>query len=400
MRSTRPPPDPLIHTGKWLLLAILLSFALRLGLAACSWGTNDTVSFYRFASSIDHVGLLGTYRADSEFNHPPIPAYWAWLALRLVRHSGIAFAFLFRIPAILADAGSVWLLAKIGRPQSDLSPLKVAALFACCPAAILISAYHVNTDSIYAFLCLLCVYLLDGDRPFAAGLALAAAINVKLIPVLLILPLILSERKFQDAGRFLAGLAPGVVPFLFPLIGAQRGFAHNVLAYQPGFNLWGMSVFLSAAANDTSNLPLAVVIYRAVGRFVIVAFVLAWSILARLRNHPSRYDLAAATFAIFLVFTPGFGVQYLIIPLPLLFASRPRTATLYGLLAGTFLLAVYAIFWDGGFPLSSLFNRTFPPILAFMGLPAWGVLVFYLAKVLASAKDANNLANKRGAATA
>ena len=92
---------------------------------------------------------------------------------------------------------------------------------------------------------------------------------------------------------------------------------------------------------------------------------LAWSILAR-RNRANRCDVAAGTFAIFLVFAPGFGVQYLVILVPLLFAARPRLATLFGLLAGTFLLAAYAIFWDGGVPLSSLVNHTFPPIVGYI----------------------------------
>jgi Glycosyltransferase family 87 len=371
---------------RWLLLAIVLSFAVRLAIAGCSWGTSDTLSFLRFAGSIDRVGLLATYRTDSELNHPPIPAYWAYLAWLSSGRSAYLCAFLFRLPMILADSGSVWLLTKIGRGKSGVSPLQTAALFAWCPAAILISAYHGNTDSIYAFLCLLCVYLLDADLPLVAGLALAAAINVKLIPILLILPLVLSPRKWSDAGRFIAGLLPGILPFLIPLIGAPASYAHNALAYASRFDLWGINLFLGAAASDSATLPYAVVAYRTIGRFLIIAMVIAWSILARFRNRPNRHDLAAVTFAIFLIFAPGFGVQYLVILLPLLFAARPRLATVFGLLAGVFLLAAYAIFWDGGFPLSSLFNRTFPPILGYIGAPVWCVLVYYLTIVLTDGK--------------
>jgi hypothetical protein len=385
-----------MHARKWLLLAILLSFALRLAISACSWGTTDVVSFNRFAQSIDHAGLLATYRADSEFNHPPLPACWAWLALRLTRGLpfAVAFPFVFRLPMILADAGSVWLLSKIARREPGLSPLQTATLFAFCPAAILISAYHGNTDSIYTFLCLLSVYLLDADLALLAGIALAAAINIKLIPILLIVPLLLSLRKWSDAAKFIVGLLPGILPFLVPLFGAPESFAHNALAYASRFDLWGINLFLSGAAEDVSNLPPAVIIYRKIGRFLIVALVLGWSILAR-RNRTNRYDIAAGTFAIFLVFAPGFGVQYLVIVVPLLFAARPRLATLYGLLAGTFLLAAYAIFWDGGFPLSSLFNRTFPPILGYLGVPAWCALIYYLAKMLASPWHAKILTQKR-----
>jgi hypothetical protein len=364
------------------LIAIAASFALRLAIAACSWGSSDTIAFARFAWSIDRIGLLATYRIDSELNHPPLAAYWAWLALRLAGHSAYGFAFIFRLPMILADAGSVWLLSKISRGKQGPRPLAVAALFAWCPAAILVSAYHGNTDSLYAFLCLLCVYLLNANRIVLAGVALAAAINIKLIPILLIVPLLLSLPNRHAAAKFIGGLLVGIIPFLIPLIGAPASFAHNALAYASRFDLWGINLILSIGTGDLAGIPHVVLIYRALGRCLIVALVLAWAVLARIKIRPSRYDLAAGTFAIFLVFAPGFGVQYLVILLPLLFAARPRLATVFGLLAGAFLFAAYATFWDGGFPLSSLFNRTFPPILAFVGLPAWGTLVYYLASAV------------------
>jgi hypothetical protein len=380
-----------------LLLLILLSFALRLAIAACSWGTTDMLSFMRFAFSIDRVGLLNTYRIDSEFNHPPLPAYWAWLALRLTGRSPYAAAFVFRLAPILADAGSTWLLWSIARRKprkSDYAhPLRLAALFAWCPVAILISAYHGNTDSIYAFLCLLSVYFLEeSNGPFLAGLALAAAINIKLIPMLLILPLLLSFRKISEAGKFLAGLVPGVIPFIIPLVWAEPNFAHNVLAYRSNFDLWGINLLLSGAASDRSNLPHAVLMYRNVGRFLLAGLVIGWSLRARSADRWNRYDIAAATFAIFLVFASGFGVQYLVAILPLLFAARPRIATIYGLLAGAFLLMSYWLFWDGNFPFSSLFNRTFPPVVGFIGLPTWCLLVYYLAKLPASSTETKRLA--------
>jgi hypothetical protein len=72
-----------------------------------------------------------------------------------------------------------------------------------------------------------------------------------------------------------------------------------------------------------------------------------------------------------------------VILLPLLFAARPRLATVYGLFGGTFLLMAYFIFWSGEFPLSSLFNlKTFPIVLGVVGLPAWLILLYYVAWAL------------------
>jgi hypothetical protein len=355
----------------------------RFAIAACSWGTTDILSFNRFGWSIARDGLLATYRNDPLFNHPPIPGYWAWLAVRMTRPSAFAFAFLFRVPIILADAASAWLLWRIWRDRAGaLRGLKVAAMYSWCPAAMLISGYHGNTDPVYAFLCLLCVYLIETGRPFPGGLALAAAINIKLIPVLLILPLLFSFRKRSDAARFVAGLVPGVLPFLPPLLLVGRSFVHNALAYNSNAVMWGVNFFLLYKTPAGSALPPAARIYHEFGRYLLVALVIAWAIVARLRPRWNRYDVAAITLALFLVFAPGFGVQYTVILLPLLFAVRNRLAALYGLCAGLFLLSAYIVFWDGGFPVSSLFSPDLPPAVGTMGLLPWGILVYYVVRTL------------------
>jgi hypothetical protein len=84
------------------------------------------------------------------------------------------------------------------------------------------------------------------------------------------------------------------------------------------------------------------------------------------------------TLAIFLFFAPGFGVQYTVMVLPLMFATRPRLANLYGLLAGLFLLVVYWGHWTGRWPPDSQFHGYFPWPSPLWGLAAWGALGLYL----------------------
>jgi hypothetical protein len=273
----------------------------------------------------------------------------------------------------------------------------IVAMYAWNPVAILISGYHGNTDSIYACLSLLSVYLLqDRARPFWGGVALGAAINVKLIPVLLILPLALSLRRPAELIKFVAGLAVCVLPFLPPLLLARDAFWHNALAYKSLLTLWGIQFFLlmphppAEAAPD--KVSAAARWYWEYGRYVLLAAVCMWAVVARLANRKGadgdgkrgwdRYTIAAVTYALFIALAPGFGVQYLVVLVPLLYAVNPRFANVYGLAAGAFLLAAYDHYSDWTFPFSSLFDSMFPVYVGVIGLAPWALLVYFIGRAI------------------
>src|SRR5438552_19200990 len=112
-------------------------------------------------------------------NHPPLPVLWAALALRAGGGSQHEMAVLIKLPAILADMLSIVLLARVWKARGHSTAAAIAMELS--PVAILISAYHCNTDSIYAFLSLLAMHFLArGRRYFFAGLVLGGAINIKL----------------------------------------------------------------------------------------------------------------------------------------------------------------------------------------------------------------------------
>jgi hypothetical protein len=124
----------------------------------------------------------------------------------------------------------------------------VAAGYAWSLCAILVGGYHCNTDTIYAFFCLLSVYYLEERRAWlAGGLALAAAVNVKLTPVLLVPVLLLSARRWPDALRFVGGLAVGVVPFVPVLVLAGDKFYANAIRYGSNPDNWGVTYLLMLA---------------------------------------------------------------------------------------------------------------------------------------------------------
>lgn len=377
---------------------IVVAMLVRVVLAAASIGTNDAFTFVHFAREVRHVGVVKLYGIEGGFNHPPLIGWWAALLMRLIAPAlptdvgcppqvAWLFCFLFKLPVIAADGLAAWLLWLRWTPTlGRLKAAGVAAAFAWSLDAILLSGFHGNTDPIYVMLCFAVVYLMESRGAFfCAGIALAAAINTKIIPVLLICPLLLSCRSGQEARRFLYGLALGAVPF-FPVVCRDfPSFYDNALAYNSMVDRWGIEFFL-LLARDIPQIShaagRAVLAYYWLGRYVLFALIAAWAVAARLREQWDRYELAAVTMALFAVFTPGFGVQYTAAAGLLMFAVRPRLASAYALLAGAFLLKVYVSRCDFTLPLTAGFNGSLTRTESLFGLPVWGLLVYFLIRVV------------------
>ena len=398
--SVQAAPSPVVDSNlKYGWIAVIgLGLGLRVLIAAISWGSNDAVIFWNFAHHISNRGLLTAYRENADFNHPPITGYWATASLRTVmaindanakRASDtldiskmIDFIFIFKLPGILADGLSCWLLYRIWRKRAgERKGWQVAALFAWALAPILVSGYHGNTDTIYAALSLLAVYLLESRKnAFWGGIALGAAINVKLIPVFLIPPLLASLRNRREVIQFLGALALCALPFapLFIAIGPE--FYRNALAYKPGPDRWGLMLPMtwSGSHPPTYAKDPVLMFFSDYGRFLLLALVVAWSVVAARLRRWSRYEVAAGTYAIFLVVATGFGVQYTVVVAPLMFAASKRFGTYYSALAGLFLFFVYGYYWEGEFPLGSMFRGYFPNVAALVGIPVWLILIGFL----------------------
>jgi hypothetical protein len=182
---------------------------------------------------------------------------------------------------------------------------------------------------------------------------------------------------------FLLGLSVGVIPFVPLLLKMGPAFYHNALAYNPGVNRWGV-LLIPLWNREYTTEPAAGFIrfYHSNGRYLIFALVATWSVAACVLRRWNRYDVAAVTFAIFLIFAPGYGVQYSIILAPLLFAARPRFATVYSAAAGLFLFTTYFLYLADDFPLQSMFVGYIPRQAGVVGVPVWILLVYYAVRTV------------------
>jgi Glycosyltransferase family 87 len=367
-----------------LYAVAVLGLLARAAIVFTTMGSNDVFTWEGFAQAIDAHGLGWLYANDAVFNHPPLMGAAAWLALKLSAATGLSFVVVFRLPALLAELGIALLLYRRWEPRGALAAAAAVALYAWSLNSILIAAFHGNTDVFVAAGCLLACALLEGERrPFAAGLALGAAINVKLVPVLLILPFAIALTGRKSLARFTAGLALMALPFAVALAAWGQPFAQHVLGYRSSWENWGFAFLLQRWVEDSGHAAFPVAlreVFFASGTFVLFAGAALVGVAARRSGRIDRYEAAALTMALFLIAAPGFAVQYTIYAGPLLFAVSLRWGALYGLAAGGFAAFVYWVFLEPGLPYFALFRSTLPMAVGRVGLVAWGVLLAFCAQ--------------------
>jgi hypothetical protein len=322
--------------------------ALKLVLSATTHGTNDVATFLRFLREYRGSGAVLLYEKEFYFTHPPFVIRFlegvGWLA----KTTGLSWPFCLRLPAILADLGSVFLLGRILAPElaqetGTRSARAAISLVAAAPASILISGFHGNTDPVMIFFTLLSLaWIGRQDRVWLAGAAMGMSVNIKVVPLMFWPAIFFWLPSWRRRAEYFAAAILVVVVASSPVIFQAPGLvAHKVLGYSGGYGMWGLSRF----AKSLPSLAEISALFKAHGKWVLAAglLLLSYGMNRRTGKPPLYRQLGVIAFA-FLAFTPGFSVQYLawlvpwLVGLPLL-ASAPFLAA-----SGAFLLLVYT-FW-------------------------------------------------------
>lgn len=380
----------------------MLGVLLRLLLLIVTAGSNDVFTWERFGRNIAQWGVLNEYHRTAgltpfspgegvrgplphvrpPFNHPPLTGLWARSAVWIADQARVPFRIVFKLLPLAADLIAMWVVWRLARARAgELHAWRAAAVFSTCLTSIVITGHHGNTDSACALLVLIAAALIaDGRRPAVAGLAFAAALNVKLIPLVLLPGLLLLWPNVRTARRFAGGLALGLLPFLPAALLAPQAFYVNAIAYQPRSAWWGIPLLESW----TASLPIVgawirafETIYAAAGRYLLMAGSLALGLWAR-RTRCSAIELGALIAAMFLALAPAIGVQYLVLLIPLLVLADLRRALVWGLVSGVFATALYWHFVTEWWPVRTLHSggrRPVPLAITLVGLAAWALLV-------------------------
>lgn len=374
---------------------ILVGFGLRALLAMTTLGTQDIGTWLWFAEAVSEGGLEQTYLDERAFNHPPLMGLLAVLALRVSSVVGVPFSIVFKMPSLVAEGVTAYLLHRIWSERGGRDAgLLAAAAYALALGPIVISGYHGNTDAIYFCLALAAAYLMESKRsPFWAGLAMAGALNVKLIPIVVVLPLWSRCLSLRGAGRYALGGILGATPFVWALASfgaeARVAFLERLLLYRSNIEYWGVELFVRWG--EILLDPVAPVVagwmrtggdaYLSYGGEIVMA---ATALLAGRQLVVSRrngrtaldaYELTFLGFAIFLLFGPGFGVQYVGCVVAPLMAVAVRRGFVVASITGVFITAVYVYFVVDWSPVRSV-HTDMPPGFTPLALLAWGSVLW------------------------
>ncbi|HEY0167489.1 MAG TPA: glycosyltransferase family 39 protein [Jatrophihabitans sp.] len=342
-----------ISRRRWLVLGIaLLVLALKVTVAARTYGTNDIRHWTNFVNGVASRGPVGVYGIGfdrSFYNHPPLIGYFLQF-VDFGRQHGFSIGFTIRSTASLADVGSALLMFEILRLRRSLREATwAAALVAASPVLFIISGFHGNTDPIFVMFTLLALYLLaDRDKPLAAGLSMGLAIGIKIvpvvaIPVLLVLALTQSRRNLL---RFGAGftLAAGVT-WLPALIAHGDVVRSNVLGYAgSGISQWGL-IQIGHWFDDPGWADFL----TETGRFPVVLLCALGPAALVWRRPAMAAEALGLSLVSFLFLAPAFGCQYLVWAMAAAYLINFGWATLYNLFAGVVLFKIYTR-WAHGFP--------------------------------------------------
>lgn len=354
-----------------LAVVVLVMTSVKLLLAARTFGSTDVGRWMKFAAGVARAGPVGVYHKFQGshghhhlhlllhhhhhphhllYNHPPLIGYLL-LVVNAATRRGVWFPLAIRIPAISADVVTPFLVFELIRRRRSLqSAFVAAAAVAASPALLVGSGYHGNTDAVFIMFSLLSVYLLvDRRAPGLAGLAIAIALGVKLVPVVVVPTLIAFAVRvgWRFVLRFVVALGTFLALTWTPVILREwQPFRQDVLGYAGGHKPpWGF-VQLGTWVGQQGWVTW----FDASGRFVVV-LVVALLPAALVLSRP-RLVVEASAFAMvgLLALSPAFAFQYVawaVAPAYLLMNFWPATA--FNLFASYLLIEIYNR-WSGGYP--------------------------------------------------
>jgi hypothetical protein len=275
------------------------------------------------------------------FNHPPLAGLAMAGLLGVSDALSLPFPTALKLATALADMFTCLMVAKtvgsLARSQS--LGWWAGSFYSVGLCQVLISGVHANTDSFYVLFLLVSLYCIDVRKaPRCGGLFFALALNVKLIPILLLPALLVVMHQAKQVRQFTSGLFLGVVPIIVAALLYGQPFMKNVLGYTPVPSfLWGLQTLRIFSTDQTQ----AAFTLSSLSKYAaLITSLVGAAIMTQLPKAKAAQALAL-TSCLFATLSPVFAIQYLALPVALLAVASPRMAILLSSISGLSVLAIY-----------------------------------------------------------
>lgn len=269
----------------------------------------DVNTFVAWSKTLASKGLLSFYQ-NVWSDYLPGYLYVLYLLGKIRSLISVDYLFLYKLPAILADLATGYLIYRIVENFKNKKLATVASAFYIFnPAIFANSTLWGQVDSITIFFALLSVYLLDKNWPLSA-MSLAAGASIKpqaAIAALVILFVMAKERWDIKKTMSYVGLSfvttlliffpfsdKNIFSFIFERL--SKTFGQYPYSSVNAFSIWGLQGFWESDAGGFISA-------RAIGYvvFLVISFVGALKLWTK-KN--SRYLFLALIFATnFMFFT-------------------------------------------------------------------------------------------------
>ncbi len=387
-RSQTPRAELLV------IVTLIAATAAKLYLAAVTLGTNDVVAFYQFAKALREHGVIWLYTHTVLFNHPALVAYYLrfilWFDLDVIHAGGACFPFLLRLPGIVADVGVVLALLWARSRTTASVPLSGLLLLSLSPVSLMVSGFHGNTDSVMTLLLVGAALMLLVERPILAGVLLALACQIKIIPLLFLPVLLLHFAARERVVPFLLAFAPtSLCASAEPLIRAPAAYFRDVLSYGGFWGAWGFTSLLRMTGLAQFSrisyvgLPSAQMFVAA----ALKAFVAGTALVIAYRRRGAAAHVAVQSiawiFLVFFVFSPAVAPQYFVWCMPFLLLFLPVRWFGAAVAASSIFLFAFYQYTSGTFPWYYSHARPgLAPMLSAFALLPWATFALILCFTL------------------
>ncbi|MDO7906341.1 glycosyltransferase family 39 protein [Paenibacillus sp. JX-17] len=294
-------------------MAIVIGLSIRIALAPQVAGHPFDLNLFRNWANAAAKGLSDFY-SSSNSDYPPLYIYMLYLVGKLTSTAALSpySTLLIKLPSMLADMVTAYLLYRIGRKYISAGiGLAAAVFYAFNPAVLINSTYWGQVDSFFTLLIICGIWFISQCKLSWAALFMAAAIMMKpqgiiFLPVLGFA--LLQSGSWRAWIRAMGTAAAVVIVTALPFAWGQEPlwlyklYAGTVGEYPyASVNAFNFYSLIGANYKQASSTML-LFSYHAWGLIFIVLAVL-FTCWMTLRNRNPLLAAAAALTLIALVFT-------------------------------------------------------------------------------------------------